>query len=124
MSPQNLLFCCYHLLPLHMFGILSFVHSLSKEESYVFQEKAWSVSTSSRVIDRQFVEIPVKRQKFLCQEARQGKCMQGSKTCLTSNSAKCCHSFRDLAGRSHSSLHLSLPFIQVFTFLRILGLVF
>ena len=60
MSPQNLLFCWYHFFLLHVFGIFNVVHSLSKEKYYVFQEKAWSISTSSREMDREFVEISVK----------------------------------------------------------------
>ena len=60
MLPQNLLCCWYHVFLLYVFGILNFLHSLSKEESCVFQEKAWSISTSSREMDREFVEISVK----------------------------------------------------------------
>ena len=60
MSPQNLLFCWYHFFLLHVFGIFSVLHSLSKEKSCVFQEKAWSIATSSREMDREFAEISLK----------------------------------------------------------------
>lgn len=120
--PQTLFFCCYHFFP------LSFLHSFSEEESsYVFRKKGLlSLPNHNREMDSKFVEIPEKRWKRPHWEARRGRCVRGSETCLPSETATRCHSFRDLdeelplTPSSESFLHSGAHTSQntVFGFLR------